>query len=100
MSLLFLRNSINHLIPINENIKVETKDTIKGIVPIVLQRSLFKSEKAKTEDPSITGMANKKEYLTAVSRSKPNQRDVIKVEPEREIPGITASVCPNPTRIE
>ncbi len=34
-----------------------------------------------------------------VSRSNPKNKAVVNVEPERDTPGIKASVCPNPTKI-
>ena len=49
---------------------------------------------ANTDEPKITGTDSKNEYLTAVSLFNPDNKAVTKVEPEREIPGNTAIVCP------
>lgn len=45
------------------------------------------------------GNPNKNENFAAVSRSNPKNKAVVNVEPERDTPGIKASVCPNPTKI-
>ena len=80
------------MIPIHEKIKVAIKDTIKGPSPISVHIALLISFIASTEEPKITGMTSKNEYLTAVSRDRPIQRAATSVEPEREMPGSTAIV--------
>ena len=44
----------------------------------------------------IIGTDIKKENFTAVWRLNPSKRPVVIVTPEREVPGIRASICDNP----
>ena len=47
--------------------------------------------------PPITGIAKKKENSVATVLGKPNNIPPIMVAPEREVPGIKAAHCANPT---
>ena len=44
----------------------------------------------------IVGIANKKEKRAATSRLNPNANPMVKVIPEREVPGTNASICAQP----
>lgn len=52
------------------------------------------------EAPKIIGILNKNEYLAEVTLSKPKNRPVAIVHPEREKPGHEASPCAIPINIE
>lgn len=64
----------------------------------ITAKSLPESITVNTNAPNKIGIAIKNENLEASSRSIPNNLDIVKHNPNRLAPGITAKHCANPIK--
>ena len=90
----FLTKSMRNLMAHRDTTKAETQPTAKTPHSVVVRATPSSISLAtfKREAPSMVGMAIKKENSAAAPRDRPSIIPPRMVDPEREVPGISASI--------
>ena len=66
-------------------------------VPVIAAPERINLTTLSRDAPAITGMARKKVNSATQARDRPSSRPPTMVAPEREVPGMMASICHTPT---